>query len=246
MRVTIAIIAVLVVGSNAGLLDGLLNPVIGILNPSAAVTSANTLLNSLQSQIRAIQDSASVDIRSEFQIVSDRIVVLQNSALVIAQRLQVQGATGATDLVSNLQGVIQSVLQLVRDLLNSLLGGLLGIVIVAPERTDLLSQINRIFINLRSQIDGIVKPLIQTLNTNIGSGKVNISCFNNEIPEIQGNITVVVQKVRDAYDAELCRVTHRVDEIVASINGRVSGLQTNVTACGTDLDCQVRLVSFRL
>lgn len=242
MRVTIAFIAVLIVGSDAGLLDGLLNPVISILNPSPAVTRANTCLASLHSQVQTCHDVAVIDLRAQLKLVTDRISVFQNGALVIAQGLVVKGASGAAGLVANLQSVIQSVLVIVQNLL----GGVLAILFGAPVKTDLFSQIDQIFVNFNLQIDNNCKPSIQTLNVNIGNGRVNSQCFFNDVSRIEGNTTIIVQEVTQALDNLICRIIQRVEDILASIDVRVLGLNTSITACGADLDCQVRLVSFRL
>jgi len=245
MRITIAIIAVLVVGSNAGLLGGILGPILDpvthLLDGLTAVNKANGCRDSLQEQIKVLQDSACVSVRGQLQLLSDRIGVFQQGALFIANGLVIKGAIGAVGLVSDLQIVINGVLNLVNGLLSNLLG-LLGIVVVAPEKNDLVSQIIRICINLNIQIGSTCKPSIDLLNLNVGSGKINLQCFLNEIPRIDRNISAVVDEVRVALDNEICRIIQLVADILDLIDHRLLVLQSGCQACNADLDCQVKLV----
>jgi len=245
MRITIAIIAVLVVGSNAGLLGGILGPVLSpvthLLDGLTASNRANGCRDSLQSQIKLLQDSACISIKGQLQILSDRIVVFQQGTLLIANGLVIKGAIGAVGLVADLRIVIDGVLVLVQNLLSNLLG-VLGLVVVAPEKNDLVSLIIRICVNLNIQIGSTCKPSIDLLNLNVGSGKIKLQCFLNEIPEIEGNITAVVHEVSVALDNEICRVIQLVADILDLIDHRLLGLQSGCQACNADLDCQVKLV----
>lgn len=243
MRVTIAIFAFLIVGSNAGLLGGILNPVNNLLDASNAVSTATGLLNSLQSQINNVAATAVSTITGELKKVTDAVQNLENGALSIANGLVNQGVDEAAGLVSELTDVVAQVLGLVEGLVGGLLGSLLGSV---PNPSDLVSQINGVINNLESQINGLVQPLIDALNKNVASGVVKLQCLVNEVPEIKGNISAVVGEVEKALDDETSVVIQQVAGLVANITAKLTGLTNGVQACGVDVNCQVQLVTLRL
>lgn len=243
MRVTIAIFAVLIVGSNAGLLgilNPVLNPVTSLLDASSAVSTANGLLSSLETQINGAAAAAISTITDELKKVSDAVQAIENGALSIANGLVDQGVEEAAGLVDELTGVLAEVLGLVGSLVGGLLGSVLGSV---PDPNDLVSQINAVIDGLNSQINSIVKPLIDTLSKNVASAVVKLQCVLNEVPKIERNITAVVGKVEKALDNTTSEVIQQVNELVSNITSKLTGLTDGVAACGVDVNCQVQLVT---
>lgn len=229
MKVTIAIFAVLIVGSNAGLLD-LLNPV---TDATKAAAQAQALLDGLLNKIDLKGVDASSLISDQVKRVTDAIQGLEKAALGIAKSLP-----GASGLVAELEGVIDQVLKLVEGLLASLLGqvgSLLGLEIVPKGLTDVIKD-------LRSQINSLVTPLIDALKKNILSGAIKPECFTKEVPEITGNATAVVDGVVALIKCETDKLVKQVDAIVANITADLSGLTAGVENCGVDVDCTVELV----
>lgn len=267
MRVSIAIFTLLVVGSNAGLLSGVVSPVSGVLGPVSGILSpvpgllgpatnildsinaqsqATSLFSSLNSQIGQLGNTAVINVEGELQKVKDAVQNLQNRALFIAKGLADQGVPGASDLVSVLTNIIAEVLLLVDRLLKALLGDVGSILVLVPEPQDLSSQIKLVITKFQSQIAALYNPFIATLGSDIASGKVKLQCFNNEVPEIQGNNSAVVAEVAAALKNTTDAFTLQVAVVLAKIDADLVFLNNGVILCSTNGTCQVQLVTSRL
>lgn len=130
MRVTIAIFAVLIVGSNAGVLGNLLDPVAHVLDAATASAQAKVLLNSLQSQITQKATNATLHVNGALQEVNVAIQGLEADFLALSQKSSEQDLPDLTALLNELP-------------IEELLG-------VFANATDLASKIPGVIIGLNS------------------------------------------------------------------------------------------------
>lgn len=243
MKVTIAIIAMLIVGSNAGLLSGLLPP---IISPTNVVSQAQALLKQLEDEINQAGSDAGSIINGELEQVTGAINNLQQAALGLAQGLVNSNVPGAAALVDALEGVIAQVLDLVNNLVGNLLGtvgGLLGGLLgPVANPTALASPIIAVINSLANQIGNIVNPAIQTLSADIANGVIKPACFTKAVPKIVGNIMEVVAEVTAALKNVTDTIVPQVATIVAEITTELNGLTDGVAQCAS-VDCEVQLVA---
>lgn len=202
MKLTVAVFTVLIVGSNAGLLGNLVNPVV---DSATAVNKANALLSTFLTQINEVATSEVNDFFQQSASATANVPALVNSALSAAQvdlsvsdfaELSSEAATALADLVSS------------------------GIAAV--------TQANTAVSGLAAQITNTVSPYITALGAQILSNSVKLQCFTNQVPDIQTRIGEVVNSTRNDLAKAVSDSLAPISQDVENIQNIVTRLQNDI------------------
>lgn len=221
MKAAIVILIVLIVGSNAGLLGGLLPPPLSnVLDAAASSTQAQGYLSSLQNQIaQAASDATQSAIN---QMTAETTAYLDFETTVLTSVQAILSPDDLDNLTTQLAGVVT---------------------LLENDKNDLVSQINGVVSGLASQIQNTVNPVIQALSSNILSGSLKLSCFTNEASKIAGNISEVVSEANPALNNANKNISQSIDSFKTETLQVLNSFLTRFNACNGSNDCQTEVVS---
>jgi hypothetical protein len=195
MKIAIAVFTVLIVGSNASLLGGLVNPGLRALDAASATTKAQGFLNSFLSQVNPIAASAIQNITQQVQTASQNFQTGLNGAVAA-----VQGQLSVSDAA-----------QLGADIAKAIAD-------FTTNATALIKQTTAAINSLGVQIVSNATQAIQQLGSEILSGNLAVQCFNKEVPQINEKITELVGVTQT-------RFAQVVDNNLQVINGDIATFQ---------------------
>lgn len=203
MKFTIAILAVLIIGSNAQLLGNLANSI-------TATTQANGLLNTFLGQVNQVVASNNQNINQQAQAVFSTIQALLNGALATTP-VQLS-ASEVAELTTTVASALAS---------------------LTINTTSVTIQATAVLNGIGSQISSTVNPYITALGAQILSGALKLKCFTDKVPEINGKIADVVVSTQSNLTSAVVGVfnniiANNVPAIQSISNDITTAIQTGV------------------
>lgn len=209
MKLTIAVFTVLVVGSNAGLLGNLVNP---ITDSAAAVKQANVLLSSFLSDVDEVVVSLKQNISQQVQTVTETYNGFLNGTLSVAQ-------------VHLTASEVAELTIEVTEALSDLLGN----------TTALVAKTSAIVIGLETQLTSTIAPYIIQLGSKVLTGALKVTCFNKAVPDVQSKMSGLVAGIQSSFVKLISDNFDLIEADIQLVQSIVDGIQNSIQTKKLDI-----------
>lgn len=201
MKATIAVLAFLIVGTNAAMIGNLLNPV---LDAATALNQLQGILSNLTGQVNQATSSAEQVISDQLQGTIQVFEEGEKEVLAVAQNLL--NAAEAGELSSEIANTLAQ---------------------LRAKSHDALSKIKSALDELDTEIVSNVISAIKTLSSNIVAGAKKLKCFIDTIPTITLYVNRFVNTTQERIQASIDQISEQMANHRNDIKANLTEIKSN-------------------